>query len=210
MAVLNERTVLSVRILAAAGKRPEGSLLAAKQFLTLGNRAAVDQALRRLALRGKLVKIARGRYALTISSRFGTRPPAPEVVIAQLNREGAQQLVSSGAAAANALGLTTQMPVQQIYLSRSRSQKRYVFGKQQVTIRPAAAWNFLLPDRPAGQAIRALTWLGPDQASAALPELRRALPPVEWDALLSVRAELPLWLAELLSEQPLEPQKARG
>jgi len=204
MAVLNER------ILEAAGKRPEGSLLAAKQFLTLGNRAAVDQALRRLALRGKLVKIARGRYALTISSRFGTRPPAPEVVIAQLNREGAQQLVSSGAAAANALGLTTQMPVQQIYLSRSRSQKRYVFGKQQVTIRPAAAWNFLLPDRPAGQAIRALTWLGPDQASAALPELRRALPPVEWDALLSVRAELPLWLAELLSEQPLEPQKARG
>jgi len=210
MAVLNERTVLSERILEAAGKRPEGSLLAAKQFLTLGNRAAVDQALRRLALRGKLVKIARGRYALTISSRFGTRPPAPEVVIAQLNREGAQQLVSSGAAAANALGLTTQMPVQQIYLSRSRSQKRYVFGKQQVTIRPAAAWNFLLPDRPAGQAIRALTWLGPDQASAALPELRRALPPVEWDALLSVRAELPLWLAELLSEQPLEPQKARG
>ncbi|QVL53679.1 MAG: hypothetical protein KFB97_04800 [Cyanobium sp. M30B3] len=86
----------------------------------------------------------------------------------------------------------------------------YVFGKQQVTIRPAAAWNFLLPDRPAGQAIRALTWLGPDQAAAALPELRRALPPVEWDALLSVRAELPLWLAELLSEQPLEPHKARG
>jgi len=33
-----------------------------------------------------------------------TRPPAPELVIAQLNREGAQQLVSSGAAAANVLG----------------------------------------------------------------------------------------------------------
>jgi hypothetical protein len=133
-----------------------------------------------------------------------------EAVIAQLNQEGAQQLVSSGAAAANALGLTSQMPVQQIYLSRSRSQKRYVFGKEQVTIRPAAAWNFLLADRPAGQAIRALDWLGPDQASAALPTLRRVLPPVEWDALLSARAELPLWLAELLSEQALEPPKARG
>ena len=202
--------VLSERILEAAGKRPEGSLLAAKQFLGLGKRDAVDQALRRLAVRGKLVKIARGRYALPITSRFGSRPPAPEVVIAQLNREGAQQLVSSGAAAANALGLTTQMPVQQTFLARTRSQKRYVFGKQQVTIRPAASWNFLLPERPAGQAIRALTWLGPDQASAALPTLRRVLPPVEWDALLSVRAELPLWLAELLSEQELEPQKARG
>ena len=132
------------------------------------------------------------------------------MVIAQLNHEGAQQLVSSGAAAANALGLTTQMPVQLTFLARTRSQKRYVFGKQQVTIRPAAAWNFLLPDRPAGQAIRALTWLGPDQASAALPTLCRVLPPVEWDALLAVRAELPLWLAELLSVQALEPQKAHG
>ena len=160
----------------------------------------MDQALRRLAARGRLVKITRGRYALPITSRFGIRPPAPEVVIAQLNHEGAQQLVSSGAAAANALGLTTQMPVQLTFLARTRSQKRYVFGKQQVTIRPAAAWNFLLPDRPAGQAIRALTWLGPDQASAALPTLCRVLPPVEWDALLSVRAELPLWLVELLND----------
>ena len=202
--------VLSEQILEAAGKRPEGSLLAAKQFLALGKRDAVDQALRRLAARGQLVKITRGRYALPVRSRFGTRPPAPELVMAQYSQEGGQQLVSSGAAAANALGLTTQMPAVQTYLSRSRSQKRYVFGKQQVTIRPAAAWNFLLPDRPAGQAIRALTWLGPDQASAALPTLRRVLPPEEWDALLSVRAELPLWLAELLSEQLLEPQKARG
>lgn len=147
------------------------------------------------------MKITRGRYALPITSRFGIRPPSPEVVIAQLNREGAQQLVSSVAAAANALGLTTRMPVQQTFLVRSRSQKRYVFGKQQVTIRPAAAWNLLLPDRPAGQAIRALTWLGPDQASAALLTLRRVLPPAEWEAMLAVSAELPLWLAELLSEQ---------
>jgi hypothetical protein len=156
--------VLSEQILAAAALRPEGSLLAAKQFLALGQRDAVDQALRLLAARGKLVKITRGRYVLPVCSRFGTRPPAPELVIDQLNREGAQQLVSSGAAAANALGLTTQMPAVQTYLAHTRSQKRYVFGKQQVSIRPAAAWNFLLADRPAGQAIRALTWLGPDQA----------------------------------------------
>ena len=193
--------VLSEQILEAAGSRPEGSLLAAKQFLALGKRDALDQALRRLAARGKLVKITRGRYALPVRSRFGTRPPTPELVIAQLNLEGAQQLVSSGAASANALGLTTQMPVEQTFLVRIRSQKRYAFGKQHVTIRPAAAWNFLLADRPAGQAIRALIWFGPDQAAAALPELRRVLPRQEWEALLSVSAELPLWLAELLSEQ---------
>jgi hypothetical protein len=202
--------VLSEQILEAAASRPEGSLLAAKQFLALGKRDAVDQALRRLASRGQLVKITRGRYALPVRSRFGTRPPAPEAVIAQLNQDGAQQLVSSGAAAANALGLTTQMPVQQTFLARIRSQKRLSFGKQEVTIRSAPAWNFLLADRPAGQAIRALTWLGPDQASAALPRLRRLLPPQEWQALLSVMAELPQWLAKLLGEQARKPLEVRG
>ncbi len=44
----------------------------------------MDQALRRLAARGKLVKITRSPYALPVCSRFGTRPPAPELVIAQL------------------------------------------------------------------------------------------------------------------------------
>lgn len=151
--------VLSEQILEAAGKRPEGSLLAAKQFLGLGNRAAVDQALRRLAVRGKLVKIARGRYALPISSRFGTRPPAPEVVIAQLNREGAQQLVSSGAAAANALGLTTQMPVQQTFLARTLSQKRF-------PVAPS-------PRRP-GKPGTHLAWPGPGHCGPADTPARAA------------------------------------
>ena len=120
-----------------------------------------------------------------------------------------EQLVSSGVAAANALGLTTQMPVQQTFLSRSRSRKRYCFGKQEISLRQAPRWQFLLADRPAGQAIRALAWLGPDQAGAALPKLRQALPTAEWDALLAVRAELPIWLVELLNEQDAEVRKPR-
>jgi hypothetical protein len=36
------------------------------------------------------------------------------------------------------------------------------------------------------------------------------LPPEEWEALLSVSAELPLWLAELLSEQEQGPLEVRG
>ena len=194
-------TALSAQILERAGRRPEGSLLAAKEFLALGKRDAVDQALRRLANRGQLVKITRGRYAPPVHSRFGTRPPAPELVMARLQDEQGDQLLSSGVAAANALGLTTQVPVQQTFLSRTRSRKRYRFGKQEVTLRQAPRWQFLLADRPAGQAIRALAWLGPDQAGAALPKLRKALPQQDWDALLAVRAELPSWLVELLNEQ---------
>jgi hypothetical protein len=41
----------------------------------------------------------------------------------------------------------------------------------------------------------------PDQVGAALPKLRKTLPQQDWDALLAVRAELPIWLVELLNEQ---------
>jgi hypothetical protein len=39
------------------------------------------------------------------------------------------------------------------------------------------------------------------QVGAALPKLRKTLPQQDWDALLAVRAELPIWLVELLNEQ---------
>ena len=55
--------------------------------------------------------------------------------MARLQDEQAEQLLISGMAAANALGLTTQMPVQQIFLSRTRTRKRYRFGKKEVTLR---------------------------------------------------------------------------
>lgn len=122
--------------------------------------------------------------------------------MAHLKAELGKELLSSGVAAANALGLTTQMPVQQTFLSRTRSRKRYRFGKQEISLRQAPRWQFLLADRPAGQAIRALAWLGPDEASAALPT-------PEWDALLAVRAELPIWLVELLNEQEADVRKPR-
>ena len=68
-----------------------------------------------------------------------------------------------------------------------------------MVLRQAPRWQFLLADRPAGQAIRALAWLGPDQAGAALPQLREVLPTADWEALLAICAELPMWLVELLN-----------
>ena len=57
----------------------EGGVLSPKEFLHLGSRAAIDQALSRLTKEGKLMRVARGTYVCPVSSRFGTRAPAPDV-----------------------------------------------------------------------------------------------------------------------------------
>jgi hypothetical protein len=53
----------------AAHALPEGGLVAAKEFLRLGSRAAVDQALGRLARQGLLLRVARGQYTAPVTRR---------------------------------------------------------------------------------------------------------------------------------------------
>jgi hypothetical protein len=47
-------------ILSQAKTLPEGALISAKEFLHLGSRAAVDQALKRLEGRNELMRLVRG------------------------------------------------------------------------------------------------------------------------------------------------------
>lgn len=54
--------------------------------------------------------------------------------------------------------------------------------------------------RPAGIAIRALSWLGPVEAPAALKILRSKLPSTEWEAMVAARGALPSWLARAVGE----------
>ena len=146
---------LTDQILAHARRLPEATPIAAKAFLHLGNRAAVDQALSRLMCRGKLLRAGRGLYVRPIESRFGVRAPAVEQVVEAVAIQKGEVVAPSGAAAANALGLTTQVPVRSVYLTSGRSRK-LTLGKQTVELRHAPRWQLALAGRPAGEAIRAL------------------------------------------------------
>ena len=55
-------------------------------------------------------------------------------------------------------------------------------------------------DRPAGEAVRALAWLGPEKAATALEALKRKLGPAAFGELVSVGPRLPTWLARSVSQ----------
>lgn len=105
-------------------------------FLDLGSRAAVDQALSRLVRRGALTRPARGLYAVhRKSERLGIELPAKleEVVDALARRSGAT-VVPSGATFANQLGLSTQVPMRAIFQTTGRA-RRYQIGGTNVELR---------------------------------------------------------------------------
>ncbi len=70
------------------------------------------------------------------------------------------------------------------------------FGKQVVELRHAPRWQLTLANRRAGQAVRALAWLGPEGAEAALATLKRKMPPGDFSELVAVAPRLPSWLAQ--------------
>lgn len=190
---------LAQSILSQAQSLPEGGLLSPKEFLHLGSRAAIDQTLSRLAREGLLLRVGRGAYSLPVQGRFGVRPPSTESVVEAIESTSGETVVASGAAEANALGLTTQVPTREVYLT-SGSSRRLKLGNREVELKHGNRWQMLLGKRPAGKAIRALMWLGPEQAPMVLQMLRSKLPSQEWEAMRQARAGLPSWMAKAVSE----------
>jgi hypothetical protein len=186
-------------ILREANTLPEGALISAKEFLHLGSRAAVDQALKRLKERKELMPLFRGVYVKPIKTRFGLRAPAAEKVVEHIAATRAEAVVPHGAAAANALGLTTQVPTKLVYLTSGRSRSLKL-GAQTVEMKHAPQWLLLPSHRAAGEAVRALAWMGEHQAAESLTALKRKLPQSTVEELIALRPALPAWMSKSIGQ----------
>jgi hypothetical protein len=189
---------LTDQILEFAKTRSEGTPLTAKRLLHLGSRAAVDQALSRLARRGHLIRAERGVYLLPVGGRFGSRPPAADKVANAVAEQEGRHVTESGAAAANALGLTNQVPVRAVFLTSGRPHELRL-GKQLVELKPAPGWQ--LGRNRAGRIVRALHWLGRERINEAASVLRGKLTPEERRELSTAPTSgMPGWLAKPVAE----------
>ena len=179
--------------------QPEGVLIRSLDLEHLVNRNQASRQLARLARHGRLMRVARGMYVTVTASRFGPVPPPVDKVVQSLSRITGHAIVRHGAAAANALGLTTQVPVRQIYLTDGRA-RTLTLGTQIIEIRHAPKWMLVLGDSLAGDVVRALEWLGPDLAEQAVGKLAGHIDQDEWRVLLGIRHRLPAWMATAIQK----------
>ena len=189
---------LSRQIAEHANRLSEGTPICAGALLHLGSRAAVDQALSRLARSGVLMRICHGIYMKPVETRFGRRPPSIGKGIEALATLWGETIVPSGGAAAHALGLTTQVPVRSVYLT-SGPGRRLRFGNLEVELRHAPRWQLTAPHRKAGDVIRALAWIGPAEIQDALQAVLPSLSREDIEELAKARATMPHWMAEPVS-----------
>jgi hypothetical protein len=176
-------------------------VFAPRQFLDLGSREAVDQALSRHARAGTLRKVARGLYELPRQhARFGSIPASTEAIAEAIKGRDAVRLQPAGAYAANALGLSEQVPVRAVYLTDGPS-RRVKIGKREILLKHTTPRNMATAGRPSGMVIQALRWIGQKHVDEKLVgKLRRNLKPEDRAGLINDAHLAPAWIAAIFRE----------
>lgn len=175
-----------------------GSVFTPSDFLTVAARSSVDQALSRLVKGGQLRRLARGLYDFPkVHPKLGALSPAPDDVAQALARETGSQVQIAGARAANALGLSTQVPAQSTYLTDGPS-RRVVLGKRVVDLRHASPKHLIAPGSPAGTVVQALRHVGPVRAGDVAQVAARRLSANDKKTLASTAVQAPAWMRPTL------------
>jgi hypothetical protein len=178
-----------------------------KDFLDLGNRAAVDQSLSRLVKKGLLRRIGRGLYDFprVISVLNRPAPPNVDAAVDALVRRDNVQVMPDGIVAANQLGLTNAVPAKTSYVT-SGSTRTLKIGGRTVQFRHAGQRLIVWADRPGAPFVQALYWLGKHVASAPgmIDTLRMKLSDAMKQDLRKGIDLLPAWMASIVQKIDLE------
>jgi predicted transcriptional regulator of viral defense system len=178
-----------------------GSVFTPRQFAQLGTRAAVDQALSRLQRSGQIRRLARGVYEFPkIHPRIGILSPSPEAVAKAMAERTGSRLTISGAKAANLLGLSTQVPMQNVFWTEGPSRTVRI-GNQTVVLKHVAPSKMIGAGTEAGMVIQAIRSLG-ERGIYEVPvnTLAKQLPRAVKKAIRRLAPAAPAWSQPVLNQ----------
>ena|SRR3989442_1363252 len=177
-----------------------GWVFTPREFAELGPRTAVDQALSRLQRSGEIRRIARGIYEFPkIHPRIGILSPSPEAVAIAVAAKTNSRVSVSEAKAANLLGLSTQVPAQNVFLTDGPS-RRLKIGNQTIFLKHAAPSKLLGAGTEAGIVIQAVRSLGRRRASEIPVELlSEQIPRSVKSQIKRLAAAAPAWSQPILN-----------
>ena len=174
-----------------------------KDFLDLGSRSAVDQALHRLVKSGKLRRVGHGLYQTPGYNPVLKRMTAGnfESAIEAIARRDDVRILPGGLHAANLLGLTLAVAAKNVYQTDGHSRTLKICGLQ-VEFRHASPKLMCWAGRPAALVAVALYWRGPQVLSNkhAVAHFRRILPNYVKRDLHENKHDLPEWSWPFIDE----------
>jgi hypothetical protein len=189
------------RIVAAIHRRGRGSVFVPADFLDIGSREAVDVSLHRLARQGTIRRLARGVYDFPKEHPvLGLLAPSAEAVAQALAGRDRTRLQPAGAYAANALGLSEQVPAKVVFLTDGPARTVKI-GPTTIQLRRTTPKNMEAAGRLSGLLIQALRELGQEHVTQERRDyLKRTIPADKRRELLKDLRLAPAWMHPIFRE----------
>jgi hypothetical protein len=183
------------KILSRVRGKGRGAVFVPSEFLDLGSREAVDLALHRFVKKGALRRLARGVYDYPVEHPvLGPLSPSADTIARALAGRDHTRLQPAGAYAANALGLTEQVPAKAVFLTDGPSRKVKV-GALTIELRRTTPRNMAAAGRLSGMVIQAFRELGQQHVTPTrIKHLQRTLPAAKRRELVKDIKLAPAWM----------------
>ena len=178
-----------------------GSILLSEDFSYLQKPDAVNTALSRYAKLKKVMRIGHGIYMKTQRGKVTSvvYPEAERVadVIAKRDR---RRILPSGSYALYVLGLTTQIPVNLVYLTDGFPRK-FKVGKRTVHFKQTTPKNLSLKGKHSSLVVQALREIGKGNVDKdAMEKLINVLKKEKFETLEHDMDLVPMWIGEIIAK----------
>jgi hypothetical protein len=153
------------KVIARIKKAKRGSLFFTEDFLSFGSAKAVAKALERMVEKEEVFRVARGIYArLEKDPILGLIKPSTEAIAQAIAKRDKARIVPTGILALNALGLSTQVPMNVVYLTDG-AKRKIDLGKRKILFKNTAPKNLSAIGKISSLVIQALKEIGKDNCT---------------------------------------------
>lgn len=153
-------TSIETKILEKVRSIPKGDLILPEDFHQLGSAEAIRVALHRLEKDKIIKRVAQGIYVRPKRSKLiGPLTPSAEEVAEAIAKRDRIRTVPTGSYALNALGLSTQVPMN-IVLLTDGSPREIKVGKRTIKFKKTTPKNLLAKGKISRLVIQALKEIG--------------------------------------------------
>lgn len=189
------------KIVAQIAALPKGELLLPVDFQELGSSEAVRLSLFRLEKKDFIVRVAQGIYVRPKeSSLIGKLTPSAEEVAEAIAKRDRIRTVPTGSYALNALGLSTQVPMN-IVLLTDGSPREIKVGKRTIKFKKITPKNLLAKGRISRLAIQALKEIGNGKITAE--EEQKILGLLRKEEVNNLKHDIalaPVWIQKIMKK----------
>lgn len=154
---------IELQVLNRVKKAGRGVLFFTESFVSYGSAEAIKKALQRLTNSGELDRVATGIYVRpVIDNVIGKVSPSIEDIAKAIAKRDKARIVPTGAYALNRLGLSTQVPMNVVFLTDGSARKIKI-GKRSILFKKASPKNVASVGEISGLAIQALKEIGKEK-----------------------------------------------